>query len=114
MDLKKEIKLSDLVRRPARTKQQGTRAFPASGSNGNARRSLSRTTRRRQVIGLKIGASQLAASRVMNGGSPQLLQLAREPLAPGIVSGGEVLDIPELAVALDSFFTKHELPRRGV
>src|SRR5205085_7647439 len=105
MDLKKEIKLSDLVRRPAKTKPAGTRAFPANGSNGKAKRSVSRT-RRREVVGLKIGASQLAASRVANGGSPQLLQLAREPLAPGIVSGGEVRDVPELAIALDGFFTK--------
>ena len=113
MDLKKEIKLSDLVRRPARTKAPGTRAFPQSEAQSKRTRRLSRK-RKQEMIGLKIGASQLAASRISNNGSPTLLQLVREPLEPGIVSGGEVKDITALAAALDAFFTKYSLPRRNV
>jgi type IV pilus assembly protein PilM len=108
MDLKKEIKLSDLVRRPARAKKPGTRSFPESGSK------KSRSRSKNEIVGLKIGATQLAASRVANNGSPHVLQLAREDLQSGIVVAGEVRSVPALARALDEFFTKHELPRRGV
>ena len=109
MDLKKEIKLSDLVRRPARAKKPGTRSFPGSGSKQSKPRK-----RKSELVGLKIGATQLAASRVANNGSPHVLQLAREDLPSGIVVAGEVRSVPALANALDEFFTKHGLPRRGV
>jgi type IV pilus assembly protein PilM len=68
----------------------------------------------KRLVGLKIGASQLAAARVANNGSAELLQVAREPLAPGIVVGGELRDPDALAAALKDFFTKHKLPKRGV
>lgn len=67
-----------------------------------------------EVVGLKIGATQLAASRVANNGSPRVLQLARESLPAGVVAGGEVRSVDQLASALDEFFGKHKLPRRGV
>jgi type IV pilus assembly protein PilM len=67
-----------------------------------------------RIVGLKIGASQLAAARVSNNGSAELLQVAREPLAPGIVVGGELRDPDALAEALKDFFTKHGLPKKGV
>ena len=86
MNLKKEIKLSNLVPKP----------------------------KRRELVGLKIGASQLAASRVANNGSARLLQLARQHLPAGIVVAGDVRDIPALAAALDEFFRTNNLPRRGV
>ena len=109
MDLKKEIKLSDLVRRPARAKKPGTRSFTGSGSKQSRPRK-----RKSELVGLKIGATQLAASRVANNGSPHVLQLAREDLPAGIVVAGEVRSVPALANALNEFFTKHGLPRRGV
>jgi type IV pilus assembly protein PilM len=109
MDLKKEIKLSDLVRRPQRAKKPGTRSFPGSGSKQSRSRK-----KKSELVGLKIGATQLAASRVANNGSPHVLQLAREDLPSGIVVAGEVRSVPALASALDEFFTKHGLPRRGV
>ncbi len=68
----------------------------------------------KRLVGLKIGASQLAAARVSNNGSAELQQVAREPLAPGIVVGGELRDPDALAAALKDFFTKHNLPKRGV
>src|SRR5207244_4196776 len=67
-----------------------------------------------QIVGLKIGASQLAAARVSNNGSAELLQVAREPLAPGIVVGGELRDPDALAEALKEFFAKYGLPKKGV
>jgi len=66
------------------------------------------------ITGLKIGASQLAAARVSNNGSAELLQVAREPLAAGIVVGGELRDPDALAEALKEFFAKNGLPKRSV
>jgi type IV pilus assembly protein PilM len=68
----------------------------------------------KRLVGLKIGASGLAAARVANNGHAELLQLAREPLDPGIVVGGELRDPEALAEALKAFFRKHKLPRRGI
>jgi type IV pilus assembly protein PilM len=110
MDLKKEIKLSDLLKRPKRAKKP---APALQGSNGKKARSRPRKTKG-ELVGLKIGATQLAASRVANNGSPHVLQLAREDLPAGVVAGGEVRSVSALAGALNEFFTKHGLPRRGV
>jgi type IV pilus assembly protein PilM len=68
----------------------------------------------KRLVGLKIGGSQLAAARVANNGQAELLQVAREPLEPGVVVGGELRDPDALAVALKTFFRKHKLPRRGI
>jgi type IV pilus assembly protein PilM len=68
----------------------------------------------KRLVGLKIGASQVAAARVANNGSAELLQVAREPLEPGIVVGGELRDPDALAEALKAFFAKHNLPKKGV
>ena len=106
MDLKKEIKLSDLVRRPK--KMQGRR-------QAVRRRRRASGSGKQEIVGLKIGASQIAASRVVNNGGPaKLVQLARVPLEPGVVVAGEVRDIPALASALGELFRTHKLPRRGV
>jgi type IV pilus assembly protein PilM len=68
----------------------------------------------KRVVGLKIGASQLAAARVANNGRTELVKVVREPLEPGVVVAGELRDPEALAVALKAFFRKHRLPRRGV
>jgi type IV pilus assembly protein PilM len=67
------------------------------------------------VVGLKIGASQVAAARVTNnGGSPQLLQVARAALPDGVVVGGELRDIETLAQTLKELFASHKLPKKGI
>jgi type IV pilus assembly protein PilM len=111
MDLKKEIKVSDLFKRPKRAKKPASPSLQRS--NGKQTRSRPRKTKG-ELVGIKIGATQLAASRVANNGSPHVLQLAREDLPAGVVAGGEVRSVQALASALDEFFTKHKLPRRGV
>ena len=68
----------------------------------------------KQLVGLKIGGSQIAAARVRNGESPELLQAARVSLDHGIVVNGELRDPEALAVELKAFFAKHKLPKRGV
>ncbi|HLX31146.1 MAG TPA: type IV pilus assembly protein PilM [Gaiellaceae bacterium] len=67
-----------------------------------------------RVVGLKIGGSQIAAACIANNGNAKLEQVARAPLASGIVSGGELRDPEALANALRAFFAEHKLPRRGV
>src|SRR5437764_15290257 len=107
MDLNKDIKLSDLLRRPKRTGHRPAKARPTT---------TGKRTKKQEIVGLKVGASQVAASRVLNNGSsrPRLVQLARQPLEPGVVVGGEVRDVAALARALDPLFTENKLPRRGV
>jgi type IV pilus assembly protein PilM len=67
-----------------------------------------------RLVGLKIGSSQLAAARVSNNGVVELQQIARAPLAAGIVVGGELRDPEALGDALKAFFAKHKLPKKGV
>lgn len=68
----------------------------------------------RQIVGLKLGAANLGAALVSTNGSAELLQVARESLGSGIVSGGEVRDVEALATALKDFFAKHKLPKNAV
>jgi type IV pilus assembly protein PilM len=68
----------------------------------------------KRLVGLKIGASQIAAARVSNDDSPQLLQAVSSPLEHGVVVGGELRDPEALAEALRDFFKRHNLPRKGV
>ncbi len=96
--LKKDISLGGL-KLAKRDKQRASGGGPAT---------------HKKLVGLKIGASQLAAARVTNNGSAQLVQLARQALEPGIVVGGELRDPDALAEALKSFFAKNKLPKRGV
>jgi type IV pilus assembly protein PilM len=113
LDVKKEIKLSDLVRNTAKAgeRSKGT----AKGHRGPRPRLLARKSPTRELVGVKVGATQLTAARVdNNNGQAHLLQLARQPLPHGIVSDGEVLDGAALAAALKEFFTVNKLPRRGV
>jgi type IV pilus assembly protein PilM len=107
VNLNKEIKLSDLFRRPKQKKSPGV-TKPSSEKR--------KRRRKQEIVGLKIGASQIAASRIVNNGGtqPKLVQLARVPLEPGIIVSGEVRSVAALAAELDSFFTENKLPRRGI
>jgi type IV pilus assembly protein PilM len=70
--------------------------------------------RAKKLVGLKIGASQIAAARVHNNGAPELVEVFREPLEHGVVVGGEIRDTAALAGALERFFERHKLPKKGV
>ena len=67
-----------------------------------------------RLVGLKIGASQLAAARITNNGVAELHQVARGPLSAGVVVGGELRDPEALGDALKLFFARHKLPKKGV
>jgi len=68
----------------------------------------------KNIVGLRIGASRLAAARVELNGSARVQQIAESPLPAGIVAGGEVRDQAALAAALKDFFEHHKLPRKAV
>jgi len=81
--------------------------------NGRSRRR--RGGKPRRIVGLKVGATQLAAAVIAETDEGrELIQLARRPLEPGIVVDGEVRDRDALTRALKSFFQEADLPRRDV
>jgi type IV pilus assembly protein PilM len=67
-----------------------------------------------ELVGLKIGASQIAAAQVVNKGGPKVVRMARQALKRGVVVGGELREPEELATALKAFFRKNKLPRNCV
>ena len=68
-----------------------------------------------EVVGLRVGSSQLVAALVRNGHEPrELVQLARRSLDRGIVVAGEVREPAALAAALKAFFAENKLPRKAV
>ncbi len=87
-------------------KSRGTKSSPSN--RGNQRRSG-------RIVGLKIGASQLAAAVVEDqNGRPELVELARTPLEAGIVVDGEIRDAEALTNALRTFFADNKLPTKDV
>ena len=76
--------------------------------------SASTNGRHKQVVGLSVGASQLAAAVVVNNGRPKLVKAARHTLPPEIVVGGEVRDSEALANEIAAFFSAADLPRKNV
>ena len=70
--------------------------------------------RHKQLVGLSIGASELAAAVVVNNGRPKLVKAARHTLPPEVVAGGEVRDSEALANEIAAFFSAADLPRRNV
>ena len=74
----------------------------------------SKDKREKKLVGLKIGASQIAAAHIVNNGAPELVEVFRQPLQPGVVVAGEIRDPDALGEALKRFFERHKLPKRGV
>jgi type IV pilus assembly protein PilM len=100
--LKGEMPFGRRSRDPAEPKQPKASRHPRLSARG------------KQFVGLKIGASQIAAARVVNNGGAELAQVARADLEPGLVVGGELRDPDGLADALRDFFHVHRLPKRNV
>ena len=107
VDLKKEIKLSDLV--------------PKRGGGGTKkeqpparRKKKSRAASNGEIVGLKVGATGIRAAQVVNNGGKHLLRTASMSLPTGVIDGGEVRDPVALGEALADFFAANQLPRKGV
>jgi type IV pilus assembly protein PilM len=87
---------------------------PKLGRRAQSSPSANSGGRLKQVVGLKIGASQLAAAVITNNGRPKLVTAARHPLPPDVVAGGELRDPEALAREIDAFFRSADLPRKNV
>jgi len=107
MNLKQEVSLSDL-------KRKLTRKTPSAHSFSNRPVPGQQREEHRELVGLKIGASKLAAAHIVNNGSAELQQLVCDPMEAGVVVNGELRDPVALAEKLSEFFTKHNLPRKHV
>ena len=72
-------------------------------------------SRGKKVVGLKVGASQIAAAVVAGNGEDQtLVDVARRSLEEGVVVGGELRDHEALVRALKAFFKESRLPTKNV
>lgn len=107
--------------RPALRRRRGSGEAddPPSGTAERPKRRRAKAARShdrkaKKLVGLKIGASQIAAAHVVNNGVPEIVELHREPLEPGVVVFGEIRDPDALGDALGEFFARHKLPRRGI
>jgi len=101
-------------RTPAFLKRDFQLSLPKFPRKAKTATASPRGGRHKQVVGLKIGASQVAAAVVANNGSPQLVTAVREQLPPDLVAGGEIRDPDALARRIDEFFGRHGLPRKNV
>jgi len=133
MDLKKEIKLSDLLpkrrkkaevlaeepkaekpkkeRKPLFARKPKAEKAPKAPKETKAGKPVGR---KKKYVGLKVGASQIAAAQVVNNGGAHVLQIARERLEHGVVVGGELREPDTLAASLRQFFKKNGLSRQNV
>ncbi len=102
-----------IVHGPTEPERRRRMAIGRRGNGGSEPRG-GKDKRERRLVGLKIGASQIAAARIVNNGAPELVDAVREPLEPGVVVAGELRDPEELAAALRRFFERHKLPKKGV
>jgi type IV pilus assembly protein PilM len=108
MDLKQEIKLSDLFGR------KGGGSPKTSKPKTKQSKKKPVTHGPKEYVGLELGSSQIAAAHITNNGDKKLHKLHREQLPTGIMSGGEVRDPVALGAALASFFEKYDLPKKNV
>jgi hypothetical protein len=80
------------------------RAGPAAKLSRRERKEQQRsaaqsTKEHNQLVGLKLGASQIAAAHVLNKGGPKIVRMARQPLERGVVVGGELREPEALATS---------------
>jgi len=68
--------------------------------------------RNRTTVGLDIEPSHIAAAEASVNGRVTVQRAAVAPLAPGVVSDGEVNDVDALAAALKDLFAAHKLSKR--
>lgn len=108
MDLKQEIKLSDLFGR------KGGAGAPKKQRSSKSSSKKKVSSGPSEFVGLELGSSQIAAAHVTNNGTKQVVKLHREAIPAGVMSGGEVRDPVALGAALASFFEKYELPKKNI
>jgi type IV pilus assembly protein PilM len=103
MDLRKQITLQD-VKRLFRLEGRG-------GASKQAKRAERPTYR--ELVGVKVGSSQVVAAHVVNNGSPELKRVVREPLPSGVVVSGELRKPQALTEVLARLFAENDLPKNA-
>ncbi len=99
---------------PVADTEKSGRSFGRKRTAAGSARTSARG-RGKRIVGLKIGASQIAAAVVSESGEGhELVQLARKPIDSGLVVDGEVKDADALAHVLKAFFDEHKLPKKDV
>jgi type IV pilus assembly protein PilM len=93
---------------------KGGRSVPKRAPKQRKASSALSGGRHKQLVGLSVGASELAAAVVVNNGSPKLVKAARHALPSDVVAGGEVRDSEALANEIAAFFSAADLPRKNV
>jgi type IV pilus assembly protein PilM len=111
---KRSLSLSRKGKGSAEARKKEPRAKKDKQPKAASAKRERKPTRHKKLVGLKIGASQLAAARVVNNGSSEVVQVARQSLDAGIVVGGELREPDALTEALKLFFKKNKLPKQGV
>ena len=123
-ELEEPLETSDAVETPPVASARRSLKFgrrnadePASKSKPKPKEKKEKRSdekRTKKLVGLEIGASQIAAAQVVNNGAPELIEVVREPLEAGLMVSGEIRDPDALGDALKRFFELHKLPKRGV
>jgi Tfp pilus assembly PilM family ATPase len=72
---------------------------------------LTTSKKPQSTVGLDIETGSIAATEVRANGSRAVSRTAIAPLAPGVVSEGEVQDLEALSRALRGFFSRTSSPR---
>jgi type IV pilus assembly protein PilM len=111
---KSEAKTEAKVPKPEDTPTSESPKAPKPARKQRKVASTNGSGRHKQVVGLSVGASQLAAAVVVNNGRPKLVKAARRTLPPEVVVGGEVRDAEALANEISTFFNEADLPRKNV
>jgi len=102
---------AEATQKPARKRSL---SMPKSGRKPRKASPSLSGGRHKQIVGLKIGSSQLSAAVVVNNGKPTLVKAARHALPADVVAGGEVRDPEVLAQEIATFFDEADLPRKNV
>jgi type IV pilus assembly protein PilM len=104
MDLQKQITLQDVKR-----------LFRLNGGGGGASKPAKRVERptHRELVGVKVGSSQVVAAHIVNNGSPELKRVVREQLPSGVVVSGELRKPQALTEVLERLFRDNDLPRNA-
>jgi len=109
-----EALVPDQVDEPQAAPAPVAQATQSRRERREAKRADKSSKNNNQLVGLKLGASQIAAAQVVNKGGPKVVRMARMPLERGVVVGGELREPEQLASALKTFFRKNKLPRNCV
>ena len=115
MDLTSSTRLRAIRRSDTTTKEPKKSKFRREVKRGARDAGTATRASTAEVVGVRIGSSQIVAAVVRNTpGVPELVTLVKAPIEPGIVVAGEVREPDALALELKALFAKYKLPRKRI